>query len=408
MSEPDEGGGGVRSLVVAHTVPWPTDSGGRLRLNLMVRGLAAAGPVDVFAFDWQGTSERIDVVSRFTTTPRPRPRSTSALARARWLTRGRLPLELSNLRNDEARAAFAKFVDGQQYDLAWFAHPPTFAAHRDQINAPVIFDCDDLEHFKHAARERSVRATLDSIRSAAARVSATANMRRWRSFYERAEGLADRLIVCSSIDAERLASPKVTVIPNGFRRPDLPAGDAPRGDRPPTVIFPGTMTYGPNLDAATFLVEEILPGLAERRPEMCVRIVGTADHRAERLHAPPRVDVTGHVESMAAELARSDVVVVPLRYGSGTRLKILEAFAHRIPVVSTTLGAEGLGIVHRETALLADTPEEFAAACVELLADAALRARLVNAAERLFLSRFEAEAIERQVAALARKVTSTR
>ena len=92
---------------------------------------------------------------------------------------------------------------------------------------------------------------------------------------------------------------------------------------------------------------------------------------------------------MEPELARADIAVVPLRMGSGTRLKILESFAHRIPVVSTTIGADGLDVQDGVHLLLADRPDEFARACRRLIEDRALARRLVDAAEQRFLDRYE-------------------
>ncbi len=94
--------------------------------------------------------------------------------------------------------------------------------------------------------------------------------------------------------------------------------------------------------------------------------------------------VVGRVPDMATELARADVVVVPVRFGSGTRLKILEAFAHRVPVVSTTIGAEGLGVEDRTHLLIADRPEEFADAIYRLRSSPTLHRRIVDAAEEFY------------------------
>jgi glycosyltransferase involved in cell wall biosynthesis len=104
---------------------------------------------------------------------------------------------------------------------------------------------------------------------------------------------------------------------------------------------------------------------------------------------------------MADELERADVVLVPLRFGSGTRLKIIEAFAHRIPVVSTTLGAEGLDAEDGHHLLLADTPAALARACARLLSDDALRARLVANAHALFEARFTSAGVEEIIAGIA-------
>ncbi len=118
---------------------------------------------------------------------------------------------------------------------------------------------------------------------------------------------------------------------------------------------------------------------------------------------PRDVVVVGQVPEMEPELARADVAVVPVRYGSGTRLKILESFAHRVPVVSTTVGAEGLDVEDGVHLLVADGADAFAAACERLVADADLRRRLIEAAEQRFVERYESRVACRQIVQLVER-----
>ena len=107
---------------------------------------------------------------------------------------------------------------------------------------------------------------------------------------------------------------------------------------------------------------------------------------------------------MGAELAAADLVVIPLRYASGTRVKILEAFAHRIPVVSTGIGAEGLDVHAGQHLLVADDPDGIARACARLLEDDPLRRGIVDAAQALYLTCYQSPHVEEEVATLAREV----
>jgi glycosyltransferase involved in cell wall biosynthesis len=107
---------------------------------------------------------------------------------------------------------------------------------------------------------------------------------------------------------------------------------------------------------------------------------------------------------MEIELAGAAVAVVPVRFGSGTRVKILESFAHRIPVVSTTIGAEGLEVEDGVHLLLADDPAQFAAATVRLLRDAELRLRLTSAAEKLCLNRYDGRVADERVRGLVEEL----
>jgi glycosyltransferase involved in cell wall biosynthesis len=135
-------------------------------------------------------------------------------------------------------------------------------------------------------------------------------------------------------------------------------------------------------------------------------LVGPAADAVRELAARPGVEVTGAVPDMAPWLDAADVVAVPMRWGSGTRIKILEAFAHGIPVVSSTIGAEGLDAVDGTHLLLAEGADAFADACRRLLSDASLRLQLATAARSLYLDRYRWEPIRAEIGALARRAAS--
>ena len=174
--------------------------------------------------------------------------------------------------------------------------------------------------------------------------------------------------------------------------------------------LPGHLGYPPNIDAAEWLAMAIAPRIRMAVPATEVRLVGRPATNVTQLHRPGVLTVVGQVPSMEEELARASVAVVPIRYGSGTRVKILESFAHRVPVVSTTLGAEGLDVEDGVHLLLADDPEEFAAATVRLLGDPGLRVRLTEAAEARYLDRYDGRVADQGVRRLVEDVarTSTR
>jgi glycosyltransferase involved in cell wall biosynthesis len=120
------------------------------------------------------------------------------------------------------------------------------------------------------------------------------------------------------------------------------------------------------------------------------------------------VTVVGEVPDVLPELAAADVAVVPVRFGGGTRIKILEAFAYGVPVVSTTVGCEGLDVVDGEHLLVADTPDSFAAACARILADAELRARLTENARARWAERHRWEVIAPAIAGVVARVAGHR
>jgi glycosyltransferase involved in cell wall biosynthesis len=159
------------------------------------------------------------------------------------------------------------------------------------------------------------------------------------------------------------------------------------------IVFSGNMEYHPNISAVRFFRREIWPLLRERWPGLIWRLIGKNPEAVERFTSgDARIQVQGQVDDAILELARAKVAVVPLLAGSGTRLKILEAWAAGLPVVSTSLGAEGLGARDGETLLIADDGAAFAEAVSRLLACPNLRERLGMAGRSLLEKEFTWEA----------------
>ena len=213
----------------------------------------------------------------------------------------------------------------------------------------------------------------------------------------------DRVLFCSAAEVAQSGLANAEAVTNTYPRPTRPLGRRHVGD-PPTIMFQGTFDYAPNVDAAEWLVGEIAPRIRAVVPGARVRLVGRTTPGLDRLDHPPEATVVGRVPAMEPELARADLAVVPLRFGSGTRLKLLESFAHRIPVVSTTMGAEGLDVLDGVHLLLADDPDAMATACERLLTDLDLRQRIVDAAEQRYLERYESSVARERVRRLATEV----
>jgi glycosyltransferase involved in cell wall biosynthesis len=174
----------------------------------------------------------------------------------------------------------------------------------------------------------------------------------------------------------------ITVVPTGVDlqqyRPDSPFRAVE-----PLVLFVGAMDWEPNIDAVEYFCREIWPSIQAKVPGARFRIVGRNPVRRVQRLASSSVGVTGSVPSVLDHLREAAVVVVPLRVGGGTRLKIYEAMAAGKAVVSTSVGAEGLDVHHDEDILLADHPDAFAGAVTKLLQDVELRGRYEQSAAAL-------------------------
>jgi glycosyltransferase involved in cell wall biosynthesis len=173
----------------------------------------------------------------------------------------------------------------------------------------------------------------------------------------------------------------------------------------PHLVFTGKLDFRPNVDALLWFVEDILPRVTSERGTPTLWAVGQTPHALlAPLERHPQVVFTGRVQAVEPYIAGADVVVVPLRMGSGTRLKVLQALSMEKAVVGTTLGAAGLGLEHEEHLLLADDPASFAAAVSRLLLNLAERAALGKRARRHVQAHFDWRVLiprlERQLEAL--------
>jgi glycosyltransferase involved in cell wall biosynthesis len=238
-----------------------------------------------------------------------------------------------------------------------------------------------------------------------------------------AAGVLDRfdlVLMSAEDDARRLAACHPNAhfesLPNAYSAdPDRPRTPRVRGrDRGPVrLLFVANLGYFPNADAAEGLIGEVLPALRERGGHnIHLDIVGPGASAGMRHQAKTsvncRIAIPGEVESVSPWYAQADVAVVPLRAGGGTRIKILEAFAYGVPVVSTQLGAEGLNTVAGKHLLLADNAADFAAACLRVVADAGLADNLAANAEQLLRLNYTPDRVHAKMDAIVDDLISQR
>lgn len=178
----------------------------------------------------------------------------------------------------------------------------------------------------------------------------------------------------------------MVVVPNGVDLDRFQVTPVPAAAR---ILFPGTLSYGPNVDGASWFCREVLPRVREAAPDVELDIVGRdAVPEVLELGRLPGVRVHSDVPSMGPHFSAARVVVVPLRLGTGTRLKALEALAASRPLVGTSIGLEGLGLVDGVHARVADGPGEMTSAILELLGDRAVAQGLAVAGRELVEDRF--------------------
>ncbi len=377
--------GSPRAFVLTPEAPYPTRGGGALRTASLVEYLGRHYAVDVAVFHLEGTPvpdfprDRVAQVSGVALPAHTRTGPARVARNVRRLLRGVPPLAD---RFGGYAPRLESILAGGRYSLGlvehfWCAPYLPLLAGR----------CDRLFLDLH-----NVESELHQTKAGAAAWPVAVALRRFAAAYRRLEqDLLPRfagILVASPEDAARVLdiapAARVFVYPNA-----LPERAAPAVPAAACVVFSGNLEYMPNMDAVRYFRASIWSRLRVRFPDLEWRLVGMNPQAVARDTAgDPRIRVTGPVEDAVAALAEGQVCVVPLRSGSGTRFKILEAWAAGRPVVSTSLGAEGLGARDGEHLRIADDPEDFAEAVGELLEAPAEAARLAANGRALYLERF--------------------
>jgi glycosyltransferase involved in cell wall biosynthesis len=373
------------ALVLAPEAPYPLAGGGALRTASILHYLARSYQVDLVVFRQPGAPDPAahlppGLVRRVAVIDLPAHRRSPA-ARA-WRNAVRIAREAPPLldRFSGFAPALEAALDGRRYAVGIVEHF-WCAPYWEQL-APVcahtVLDLHNIESLLHE------RCALVEGHAAglAHRLFGQASLDLERAWLPR----FSQVLAASDADAAhagRIApGTRISVYPNAIPFCPLP----PRNDAE-ALVFSGNMEYHPNRSAVRFFRSQVWPLLRSQWPRLVWRLIGKNPGSVRQFTSnDPRIEVQGQIDDAVRELARSRIAVVPLLTGSGTRLKILEAWAAGLPVVSTTLGAEGLPACDGEHFLLADGAPAFARAVSRLLACSSLRDDL-GAAGRLLLEK---------------------
>ena len=375
-------------LFVSPEPPYPLNGGGALRTASLLHYAAARAEVDLVLFAVDGASDPAAFLPRGLVREAfaiPLPAHSKGtipriLRNTRRLVRGVPPL-LDRFSGCEP--ALAGFLRGRRYDAAilehfWSAPYRTLLkAHADRIYL-------NLHNIESEWHHRLGRCSnwLES-----------AGHRRFSALYRDAEAAHfphfDRILVTSEREAGLMNGHAPIVYPNAIPSAPCP-GSAGAGT---SIVFSGNLEYHPNQQAVAWFAQSVWPLLSRRFPGLIWRILGKNPHGVSAFVKDlANVELTGPVEHAIPSLAESKIAIVPVLSGSGTRVKILEAWAAGLPVVSTALGAEGLDAIPDTHYISANTPEEFVNAIARLLENPARAAQLGAAGRCIYEQRFTWEA----------------
>lgn len=381
----------IRILNLAYTLPAPPYSGYDLRhLNLM-RNLAGrieqtllcriTHPLTDAEKEW---CENAPYEVRTVVLPRPNPLQKFFKA-LRFLT-GPFPLMAAGWHFKEMERTLRKTLSEEPFDFIvlegiWLSvYWPVLI----KSNARLVLNLYDLE-------AGLLQRRADTLPFGLRKLIFMNGAHRMRKLEQTLPSEADLVWTVSEVERQTLL----------MHNPDLPVFLAPGGvdcdalrPLPPKpeskeILFVGSMQYGPNVDGIRWFVKKIMPLILAECPDAVLRVIGRKpDRRVTELHQPPSVIIEGEVEEVRPFYETCRLCVVPLRSGGGTRLKILEALALGRPVVSTSIGAEGIDIQNGRDILIADTPADMAHSIIGLLHQTELADRIARNGRHLAEERY--------------------
>jgi glycosyltransferase involved in cell wall biosynthesis len=375
------------AIVLAPEAPYPLAGGGALRTASLLHYLCRNYEVDLIVFRERGSPDPAPdmppgLIRRLTNIEIPAHRRQSAARAMRNAIRlvRRVPPLVDRFAGFEIQVEDA--LKGRQYQLGIVEHF-WCAPYGELLSAHCSRTVLDLHNVESHLHQRCAAAEAGAA-GLAHRVFRRASLKLEAQWLPR----FSQVLTASAEDARQARSiapdARVAVYPNAIPTVAVP----PAGDEE-AIVFSGNMEYHPNRTAVRFFRRDIWPKLRAQWPGLTWRLVGkNPDAVATFTAGDSRIEVRGAVKNAIGELARARVAVVPLLSGSGTRLKILEAWAAGLPVVSTGIGAEGLPVRDGTHILLADSAPAFAAAVSRLLACSTLRADLGKAGRSLLEKEF--------------------
>ncbi len=378
----------MKILWVCGTFLHPTNKGGQIRTLEMLKRLHERHEIHYVAFQQNGETEGLERAVEYSTQAYAIPHAVPARGTVPFFMQlaanlfSDLPLSVSRYISPAMREVIRSLRSKHSFDsvVCDFLFP-----------APNFSNFDDVVLFEHNVEsmiwQRHVESSSDPLRKAYFGMQ----YRRMLACEAKACREAAHVIAVSAIDARKIEQmfdlSKVSDIKTGVDV-DYFAPAPIAHPKVADLVFVGSMDWLPNIDGVRFFVSEVLPLICAKIPEVKLVIVGRTPPAEIQKMAGPNVHVTGTVADIRPYLWGSAVSIVPLRIGSGTRLKIYESMAAKTAVVSTTIGAEGLVYEDGTNIAIADSAEDIARSCIHLIENVASRRSMAQSAFKMVAERF--------------------
>lgn len=353
----------MRALFVSPNVPWPPDSGGRIRTFELLREL----------------SQRVEDLELWCVEePRDLEEAHLELERqvkaVHFFPRSAMPKHLRQLHSKPERWFHSAALTAALARRARLDPPDVL--HADEMllarSLPTGIAGNTVVHHHKLDLELARRLEQDGATRAPQRWMRRLESKRIERLESYAAQHFKRHVVCSEEDRALLqgrhSNLRITPVPSGFDAQRFAPDETVERD-PDELLFLGTLSYEPNLDGLEWFAANVWDELRQRHPHLRLHVVGREPGRRAHALLRPGMHLIGQVEDPVPHLRRASALLVPLRIGGGTRLKITEALGAGTPVISTPVGAEGLGLEHEQHVLLAEDPAGFAKQIERLLSE---------------------------------------
>jgi glycosyltransferase involved in cell wall biosynthesis len=387
----------MRILFVLFSLPFPPNIGQRMRNYSLLRALRMEGhKVTLLAFaDQEELTEAKSGLSRFCSdidiVPKPGGAARSSYTGRLKALISDLPYGAWRMRSDAMRAAVSERLASQSFDII-------LCDDVYQIGNLPLAPATPIVLNKHTIVHEEVRRFLEHQRNPLISVYGWIEYRRLRRLEMQTCGQVAAVWACSERDQRILAKGSVSasfaVLPNVINVEDYTPVET---DDERTVVYVGAMDWLPNRDAVAFFIADIMPELHRLVPDLRFVVAGREppSNFRKRYEKIPNVSFTGTLPDLGPVIAQAALCVVPLRIGSGTRLKILEAAAMAKPVVSTTVGAEGLTFHNGKEIVIADEPLVIAREIAALLRNRQRRVEIGRAARSRVVAEYDIHTLRR-------------
>ncbi len=362
-------------LILTPQLPYPPHQGTTLRNFNIIRILAQRHTIDLISFlapDQQLNSASVlsKLCRRIDTLPQPQR---TIQQRARDTLLSRLPDMGLRLESNAMHELVRKRLTESKYDVLQIEgiEMAQYGWPKLGDNGKIVFDDHNCEYLLQK------RNCLADLRIPKRWIAAAYSLVQWQKLCQYEAMICRRsaaVVAVSQADAQALnhLTPEVNaeIIPNGIDLAEfhpLAAHSSPLTPHP-TLVFTGKMDYRPNIDAVLWFGREVFPLIRQQIDDVCFQIVGMNPHaRLDVLREVAGIEITGAVEDVRPFIHNAAAYVIPLRVGGGTRFKALEAMACAKPIISTSLGVEGIDVQEGRQMLIADTPQAFANAVLSVL-----------------------------------------